>query len=96
MEKYVDFQLGRPISHHYCSPAERVKRFHGAGVRQKCPPVTQERALVRQELVNMHGQGQGTGKKRGGWGRGMGESRCGGLSLLSPVIHFSTFPPPPP
>lgn len=61
----------------------------GLQSEQKCPPVTQERPLVRQVLVNVQGQGQGTGKKHGGWGGGEGESRGGVLSLLSPVIHFS-------
>ena len=48
--------------------------------------VTQERALVRQVLVKVQGQGQGTGKK---YERGeVGEQ--GGTSPS--IIHFSPHP----
>lgn len=37
MEKYVEFQLGEPISHQCADPAARMKHFPLAGVRAEVP-----------------------------------------------------------
>lgn len=37
MEKYVAFQLGKPISHQCADPAARMKCFHPAGGRAEVP-----------------------------------------------------------
>ena len=87
MEKCVEFQLGKPVNHHYIAALQQELSvsIRLDQSRNTVFSVTQERACVRQVLVKVQGQGPGTGKKRE---RGRVGEQDGGLSFTS-HIHFS-------
>lgn len=84
MEKYVEFQLGKPVSHYSIAAPQQV--FPSVGVTDRNGLLTAwDRALVRQVLMKVRGPRQGTGKKQEDREQ-QGSGR--GLSFLSPIIHF--------
>ena len=88
MEKCVEFQLGKPVNHHYIAALQQEwsVSIRLDQSRSTLFSVTHERACVRQVLVKVQGHGPGTGKKRE---RGKVGEQDGGLSFPS-LIHFST------